>query len=322
MPLLDLYEKLRELEISLDKAVLKKKLSNEESHHKRLKISKRIRLFIKYTKYDDSYHLQVDGQVIGDFADHSNFKITDVFKNVVVRLNSDKESNSNSIFEWNKKISDNFDMLELNGTENHNSIEILFDFENTFDKYKLSSDLQHVLDKETETKTGVLIDLWKYIRLNRLIADYTNYMVKCDEKLQKLFKTDSFQLLELVELIDDHLLPLDPLIVQFDSTKDFTRNFDVPIDLDDFFDFPVLYKSNFIFQLDQKIHNLFESAKAIRNKIKILTEFNENPSKYINDWIIKNGISLRKQHFELNHKTFYDPLVQQTIFEMMQYYKK
>lgn len=328
MPLLSLYEKLRTLENELDRAVLQKKLLNEESHHKRIKCTRRLRIFTKYQKFKNSYHFQVEGQIISEFTNSSNIKMTDVLKNIIFKLNN--ENNKDIIFEWTKKENQHFDSFELTGTEEHDSISLVLFFENTLDKFKLSDPLKIFLEKETDTKTNILIDLWKYIRLNNLITDSNTYFVQCDEKLSEIFDKPDFQLSELPEMINEHLLPLDPLIVEI-PTKDIIyndsknnileNNFDVRIDMDDFFEFPILYQNNTIFQLEQKIMNSFESLRNLKSKIDTLTKFSEDPEGYIKKWIFKHGVDLKKPHFDLDHKAFYDPLVQQTIFEMMQSFK-
>lgn len=226
------------------------------------------------------------------------------------------------IFEWSKSENENIDRFELIGTEKHGSITILFEFENLLEKYKLSQTLQNFLLKETETKTGVLIDLWKYIRLNRLVTDYNTYNVKCDDKLVRTFNIESFPFIELPDLIANHLLPLDPLVVENPSRQNYTRKFDIPMEIDDFYDFPVIYQNNLICQLDQKILNLFETLKVLRSKIDTLSKFSDNPTHFINEWLIDNGAFLKNQQFNLDHNTFYDPVVQQTIFEMMQSYNR
>jgi len=52
-----------------------------------------------------------------------------------------------------------------------------------------------------------------------------------------------------------------------------------------------------------------------------LKKFAANPNKFINEWVIQQTPILKKQQLHVDHKTFYDPVVQQTIFEMMQSYK-
>ncbi|KRH92405.1 SWI/SNF transcription activation complex subunit [Pseudoloma neurophilia] len=328
MPLLSIYEKLRELELHLDKAVLRKKLLIEETHHKRIKCSKNIRIAIKYEKFEKGYHLQIDGRILNNFMNNTNVKFTDIFKNIVVVLNSAQkqknDSNQQRIFEWNKNdyLKDNIDSFELSGTENHDSLTIMFEFENVLEKYKLSNMFQQLIDKQTDTKTGAIIELWKYIRLNKLISDYNGYIVKCDKKLQEMFNMETFQLIELPDLIELHLLPLDPLFIEIPTDKKYIRKFDIPVELDDFFEFPVIYQNNYILQLDQKIMNLFEVLKNIRTKITTLKSFSNDPHHFINEWLLKHGASFRKQQFNMDHHTFYDPVVQQTIFEMMQCYNR
>merc|ERR1712137_194853 len=128
MPLLKLYEKLRNLEIHLDRAILKKRLLNEESHHKRIKCTKRLRVFLKYEKFEDSYHLQIDGRVVNDLTGSTTLKTTDLLKSIVVKLNHNSE---NTIFEWSKSTNDMIDCFELSGTEKHDSITLVLEFENT-----------------------------------------------------------------------------------------------------------------------------------------------------------------------------------------------
>lgn len=324
MLLLDLYDKLRNLEMHLDKAVLKKKLMKEESHNRRIKCTKRLRFFIKYEKFDDSYHLQIDGRVINDFTNSTPLKMSDLLKSVIIKLNQADNAQSKdykSIFEWSKSNSDFIDCFELNGIENHNSITLVLDFENTLDKYRLSDCLSKILNKETDTQTGVIIDIWKYIRLNRLVIDSETYRVTCDEIFKELLGVDSFEFLDIPKLILPHLLPLDPIFITIPCQNNYTYDFDVPIEIDDFFEFPLMYHNSTIFQLEQKIANLIDNLKRLYHKINILKKFSENPDEFINSWIIEHHFALKKQPFNVDHKAFYDPIVQQTIFEMMQSYK-
>ncbi|ELQ74460.1 SWI/SNF transcription activation complex subunit [Trachipleistophora hominis] len=340
MTLLDLYEKLRVLEMHLDKAVLKKKLLVEESHYKRIKCAKRLRLFINFERFEDSFLLKLDGRVINDLTNTTELRMSDVLKNVCVKLDfEDKEEDSGKkiksndgsyvqpektvreFYEWRKSKNDMLDCFELNLEAKPEKITVLFEFENTFDRYKLISPVRQLFKKETETKTGLLIDIWKYIRLNRLVIEADDFTVVCDEKLKEIFGCDQFKILDMPELVSPLLLPLDPLILEIPVQKNYTSNFDVPIDVDDFYEFPVMYTNNVIFQLDQKIAGLFDILKRNNAKYEVLKKFAANPNSFINDWIIKQGHLLKESKFDVNNKTFYDPMIQETIFNMLQSYK-
>lgn len=340
MTLLDLYEKLRLLEMHLDKAVLKKKLLVEESHYKRIKCTKRLRLFVNFELFEDSFLLKIDGRVINDFTNTTELRMSDVLKNVCVKLDfGDKEEDTakrikrsdgcselhekvlRKCYEWSKTKNDVIDCFELNLEDMPEKVTVLLEFENTFDRYKLAAPVRKLFNKETETKTGLLIDLWKYIRLNRLITETSDFIVTCDEKLREIFDCDHFKILDMPRLVSALLLPLDPLIFEIPAQNNYTSNFDVPIDVDDFYEFPVMYSNNVIFQLDQKIAGLFDTLKRANTKCEVLKKFSANPNSFINDWIIRQGHLLKGSKFDANNKTFYDPMIQETIFNMLQSYK-
>lgn len=339
MTLLDLYEKLRVLELHLDKTVLKKKLLIEESHYKRIKCTKRLRIFLSYELFEESFLLRIDGRVINDLTNTTELRMTDVLKSICVKLNFNKEKRQNKkkktndkeaapsnnavkeIYEWSKCKNDVIDCFELNLEALPETITIFIEFENTFDRYNLAPSLSKLLKKETETKTGLLIDLWKYIRLNRLITDSEEFTITCDEKLKEVFGVDEFKILNLPKLVNSFLLPLNPLILEISAENNYKSNFDVPIDIDDFYEFPVMYSNNAIFQLDQKIAGLFDILKRNNTKYETLKRFAENPTVFVNEWVLKQGHLLKNSKFDANNKTFYDPVIQETIFHMLQSYK-
>lgn len=339
MSYLDLYEKLRMLEIHLDRAVLKKRLLIEESHYKRIKCTKRLRVFLDFKLFDGAFLLKIDGRVVNDFTNTTELRASDVLKSLAVRLQfSDKQENAskraknsfstaittdgnNEFYEWKKHRDDMIDCFELNLDRVPDSITVLLEFENTFDRYKLPHSVSELFGKETETKTGLLIDFWKYIRINRLNIEPHSFLVTCDDALKKIFGVPHIKLLDLENLVTPFLLPLDPLIFHISTDNNYTNNFDVPIEVDDFYEFPIMYPNSAIFQLEQKIADLFDILKRYNGRYEVINRFSKDPVSFINEWIIKQAHLLKESKFDANNKTFYDPLVQETIFNMLQDYK-
>lgn len=285
------YEKLKEAEEKLDKAVLRQRLLIEELHCQRIKCTKRLRVFVEPTPVS----LKVSGRVINDYRNFAELRMSDVLKRFYIQVLFEDRT---EIFEWAKGRAC-VDSFELDGLDGMQGAKLIFDFANLRDTFRLSDGLQKLLNKRTESRTNFLIDLWKYVRLNNLVQ---RGVVHCNAELKAIFKVDTFRLEELD--LSDHLLPLDSLIVDVDLGK--KEIFDVEMEMDDLVDFPVLYSSKKIHMLKRKIEELQEMIKNCKERVDVLSKFAEDPVGYIN----RNAVNEDRNFF-------YDILVQDLVFKIL-----
>ncbi|EPR79849.1 SWIB-domain-containing protein [Spraguea lophii 42_110] len=252
------------------------------------------------------------------------------------------------IFEWNKQkniLTGNhfeFDTFEfkINNTTN-TLLKCYFEFENTQDLHKLSPKLSYLLKRKVGTKTDIIIDIWKYIKTTKLpIQQIENdKRVTCDTLLNSIFNIDSFTYKQIPILINDHLLPLDNLIIEL-PLDNYERTIDIILEIDDLYEFPIIYKSNDLQLLENKINEINDAIIRTEEKIDNLNKFIINPIEFINGWVLNNSKDLINGYVEDNEveenttgsikaynnqlldcEYFKNPVVQEAIYYLLQSYK-
>ncbi|KAF7684557.1 SWI/SNF complex component SNF12 like protein [Astathelohania contejeani] len=343
-----IYEELKKIENYVDQAALKKRLMIEESHGQRIKCVKRLRVFINVNIQNNIFYLRVHGKVINDFKNFVEMQTSDLLKRFYVQTNFNKTTNitgdeipvtevppcdetmpaANNIngtlidnfYEWNKSegYPTKVDSFELICPEIPHNLRLFFEFENSRDIYKLTPGLSKLLNKTTDTKTRVIVDLWKYIKIHRLLDG--SGIVKCDETLKEIFGLESFDMEELSMILNAYLVPLDILEIEVPVTDKYSRIFDVRLELDDLVDFPLLYQNKNIGILENKINELQAIIKQIKERKETLRKFSENPDKFMRDWVNKQSKDLKliEERFCGDEGFFCEPLVQETVFQMLQ----
>lgn len=78
-----------------------------------------------------------------------------------------------------------FDSLQFARSSQENlNVTISLVRDETPERYKLSKELAEVLDVEEETRSGIVLGLWDYIRAMGLQADEEKRLVRCDHRLR------------------------------------------------------------------------------------------------------------------------------------------
>lgn len=285
------HEKLGTVEEKLDRAVLRQRLLIEEMHCQRIKCTKRLRVFLE----PGEGSLRISGRVINDYKNFAEMKMSDVLRRFYVEISYEDRR---EILEWTKGRG-SVDAFEVGDIEKATGVRIAFDFCNLRDTFRLSTGLQRLLNKRTENRSNLLIDLWKYARLNNLMR---GGVVHCNEDLRAIFGTETLRLDELD--LSRHLLPLDTLVLDVDLGR--RETFDVEMDVDDLVDFPVLYSSKKVHALKRKAEELREMVKSCRERVDVLGQFIPDPAGYIDRNIVCEGRNF-----------FYDILVQDLVFKLL-----
>ncbi|KAM0674062.1 SWI/SNF and RSC complex subunit Ssr3 [Gurleya vavrai] len=312
------YEYMREIEKKLDKIVLKKHLQIEEEHNARISCIKRLRIFLKIKITNNSLYLRIDGRVINDYQNMIEMQTSELIKSLFVISNEknnkiyEKEDLIESVFEWHQS-EDIFDSFEIKFNSIPKSLKIVFDFDNSRDLVRLSAPLQNLLNIHTTTKTNVFIEIWKYIRINKLIQK--NDKIICNDEFKKIFNCDFFYMHEMTNLFNIHFLPLDFLSFEV-PISDYERVFDVVLEKDDLSEMPVLYKDKNINVLEKRIQNVLESIENVNDKRNVLKKFLGCPEGFANENILLEKMDLDYLNGNLNEGFFNDPEIQEQIYTM------
>ena len=78
-----------------------------------------------------------------------------------------------------------FDCLQFSRASQENlNVTISLVRDETPERYKLSKELADVLDTEEETRSGIVLGIWDYIRAMGLQEDEEKRQVRCDDRLR------------------------------------------------------------------------------------------------------------------------------------------
>lgn len=83
--------------------------------------------------------------------------------------------------------SSEFDSLQFSrGSQDNLNVTISLVRDETPERYKLSKELAEVLDVEEETRSGIVLGIWDYIRAMELQEDEEKRQVRCDHRLRSV----------------------------------------------------------------------------------------------------------------------------------------
>lgn len=326
-----LKNKLEFINKKVDEIALRTRLEVEGEHLKRIKCVKTIRI---YTTFTDEC-LKINTRVLNDLYNDDKTGFWTLVKRVCVAFNTDicsdaQEYNSSNVnflndshltdlgceqkekfeaLEWNERSGDAF-LIPLK--KKYKNIQILIKLRNERQVFKLSVDLRELLNKFTETKNGVIKDLYRYFNTNNII-DYNTSEIKCDEKLERIFNVKSFNMANINQLIENHLHPIGYCVININPSdkSEETNIWDINMEVDDLSQFPILYPEA-IYQLERKIEDNRALKLNLQERVAVIEEFVEDPALFINRKIAldSNGIGTKT--------AFYDELsVQTALYELI-----
>ncbi|CAI7668630.1 unnamed protein product [Penicillium crustosum] len=79
------------------------------------------------------------------------------------------------------------------------------------ERYKLSKELAEVLDVEEETRSGIVLGIWDYIRAMELQEDEEKRQVRCDHRLRSIFGREQMFFPQIPESVGPHTSPMEPI---------------------------------------------------------------------------------------------------------------
>ncbi|ANB12389.1 Snf12p [Sugiyamaella lignohabitans] len=249
----------------------------------------------------------------------------------------------NNIVEWHEPApaaaaaaaqSIEFDVLDIRrkGDRNVNA-KITMQLKEYPDTFKLSPQLSKILAIKEETKAGVVVALWHYIKFHKLQDNDEKRLIKCDAALKELFGRDMILFPHIMDLLTPHLSPRDPIVINYVVRVDRDQPvgetaYDIEIEVDD----PVRAELTKtletwyndqpqILDIDNHIALAVQALNTSRLKRDFFSQLAQEPSEFIKKWIASQARDLKIitsdkgfNEEEARHSSFYtDELVSQNI---------
>ncbi|EMR09612.1 hypothetical protein PNEG_02195 [Pneumocystis murina B123] len=317
-----LYHELRDIERRLDAVITRKRFDIQDAINKGSKIKGTLRVFVSNISSNQPWQvtdkgldhhafdfdtgmiptwtLRIEGKLLGntDIAKERR-KFSSFIKSIVVELDKNNKFLSNgSIAKWHKSSSNaEFDGLEIKRRGDMNiDIRILIYLNEYPEKYKLSPKLSQILDMKSETHPEIIMGLWEYIKFHKLQDDEEKRIINCDENLKEIFSMDRIFFPKIPEMINNHLLPMDPIVIKYTICTDKCVNisefaYDIQVDIDD----PIREKMINILssisshkkieELDDQIASVIQEINSSKVKHSFFERFAQNPAVFIKKWL-------------------------------------
>ncbi|KAG0322424.1 SWI SNF, matrix associated, actin dependent regulator of chromatin, sub d, member 1 [Linnemannia gamsii] len=365
-----LYTELLEFEKKLDATIMRKRLDLQETLNKPVKTKRTLRIFISNLSHDQetpesdddeprldsgptpSWTLKVEGRLV-DEANASAYKnkqtsrkFSSFFRSVMIELDRDSNLYPNGNFvEWHKSANqadvDGFE-IKRHGDENV-KVKVILHVDNSPERFKLSPELADVLAIDVETRPGIMMALWQYIKFHQLQDPEDKRNINCDQKLATLFGQPKISFPALPELIGRFLSPPDPIVLEYTVRVDkpyhlSSHCYDLDVELDD-----PTFKSKIsnllsstslnaanntlpkqIYAQDEQIMQYIQSMQNSKTKRDFLLRFANDPADFLDRWVASQSrdleVILGESHVNLEEQRRADFYNQQWVNEAVFHY--
>ncbi|KAG0281486.1 SWI/SNF complex component snf12 [Linnemannia exigua] len=365
-----LYTELLEFEKKLDATIMRKRLDLQETLNKPVKTKRTLRIFISNLSHDQetpesdddeprldsgptpSWTLKVEGRLV-DEANASAYKnrqtsrkFSSFFRSVMIELERDSNLYPNGNFvEWHKSTNqadvDGFE-IKRHGDENV-KVKVILHVDNSPERFKLSPELADVLAIDVETRPGIMMALWQYIKFHQLQDPEDKRNINCDQKLATLFGQPKISFPALPELIGRFLSPPDPIVLEYTVRVDkpyhlSSHCYDLDVELDD-----PTFKSKIsnllsstslnaanntlpkqIHAQDEQIMQYIQSMQNSKTKRDFLLRFANDPADFLDRWVASQSrdleVILGESHVNLEEQRRADFYNQQWVNEAVFHY--
>lgn len=271
-----------------------------------------------------SFNLRIEGRLVDDKESLDSSKrrsFSSYFTSIIVEFENLSDPTEGTIAEWHE-ITDirekqatiaqqqqaklEFDVLDVRrkGDRPVNA-KILLQVKEYPNKFKLSPQLSKVIAIDEETKAGVVFALWQYIKFHRLQDIEDKRLIRCDAALRQVFACDSFTFPQIVGIIQPHLLPRAPIIIDYKIQVDKENNvgsfvYDIEIEKDhpmkeEMAELLGGWNDNHaeIQTLDDQISQTIQAMNANRLKYQFMEAMAKNPVDTITQWLDSQASDLR-----------------------------
>ncbi len=151
-----------------------------------------------------------------------NYRCSDIFKRIVIELDN-KIYPENNLIEWKRNErdlpSDGFEISRRGNKEC--KVRVYLDVNHTPELYKLSQPLSSLLGLKTDTRAGIFVGIWQYVKKMRLQCVDDRTAIRLDQGLKSLLPQAQripqvVRLQHLYEIVKTHMGPPDPLEIVYD----------------------------------------------------------------------------------------------------------
>ncbi|KAL4911565.1 hypothetical protein BDW74DRAFT_164990 [Aspergillus multicolor] len=195
-----------------------------------------------------------------------------------------------------------FDSVQFSRASQENlNVTISLVRDETPERYKLSKELAEVLDVEEESRSGIVLGIWDYIRAMGLQEDEEKRLVRCDDRLRAIFGRDQMFFPQIPESIGPHTSPLDPIKLPYtirideEFHKDPTPTvYDIQVAVEDPLRSKMLalnqnpqYAAGMrqITQLDDQVALIIQALTHSRAKHSFFTALSKDPATFVRRWL-------------------------------------
>ncbi|PYH88532.1 hypothetical protein BO71DRAFT_391375 [Aspergillus ellipticus CBS 707.79] len=195
-----------------------------------------------------------------------------------------------------------FDSIQFSRASQENlNVTVSLVRDETPERYKLSKELAEVLDVEEETRSGIVLGIWDYIRAMGLQEDEEKRLVRCDHRLRSIFGREQMFFPQIPESIGPHTSPIDPIRLPYtirvdeDYHKDPTPTvYDIQVALEDPLRSKMLaltqnpqYTASMrqISTLDDQVALIVQALTHSRARHSFYTALSKDPATFVRRWI-------------------------------------
>lgn len=148
-------------------------------------------------------------------------KCSDVFKRIVIELDKDLYP-ENNLIEWKRNdkepSSDGFEISRAGSTEFTARVFLYVDHKS--EQYRLSYALSRLIGTRHDTKKGIFVGVWQYIKKMRLQCVDDRSAVRLDSGLKGLLgptnaNVEVMKIQQLFAVIKSHMGPPEPLMIEY-----------------------------------------------------------------------------------------------------------
>lgn len=299
-----------------------------------------------------SWTLRIEGRLLGDkepLDSPKRAKFSSYFTSIIVEFEGLEDPNQLPVAEWHE-VTDKQEKQRLISKNQNNKLEfdaldihrkgsrpvkakVMLQVKELPNKMRLSPQLAELLAIDEATKPAIVQAMWQYIKFYKLQDPEDRRMITCDAGLKKVFNCDSFTFPQVIALIDPHLKPRLPVVLEYEIQIDKENNvgenvYDIEIELDH----PkklemtqMLEKWNDqvpeIQALDDQIALTIQAMNETRLKHQFMKSMAEEPVQTVQHWLDSQASDLKLitsdkgfNEEEVRRSEFYtDEVLNQTI---------
>lgn len=241
-------------------------------------------------------------------------KCSDVFKKVILELDKEVVSHNNLI-EWNRvdgePASDGFEISRAGDVEC--KVRIFLYVDHKPERFKVTFALGKLIGVKTDSRSGIFLAVWEYIKNARLQCADDRTSVRVDDGLRSLMLAShplhpTIKLQQLFEVIKTHMLPPGPIQIEYaiklsGNVVDNQACYDIQVEVPDeslqesarqagTFGLTYPNSADFLALNDKHLEALEQVAHHKRRR-EFLESFCANPVEFINHLILSQTRDLK-----------------------------